>query len=200
MQQQVSEIAASAAATAAEKCKNSFPEIRKFENYWVKVKLDRDHGGGRIKGRLLQMGKTPDLLTTFITLLPVNRCEGSIKINVESIEKITLDSDLQHHFDEADEDTKQEIIDCLEGRKKVGEVVQVEEEEEKEMVQRKRRPSIEEMDVEEEIEFFHVDEGKEDNMDLFMQMMMEQEEEMFNEIDNVFREVELQFQEEKTKF
>lgn len=199
MQQQVSEIAAAAAPTVAEKCKNSFPEIRKFENYWVKVKLDRDHGGGRIKGRLLQMGKTPDLLTTFITLLPVNRCEGSIKINVESIEKITLDSDLQHHFDEADEDTKQEIIDCLEGRKKFVGEVQVEEEEE-EMVQRKRRPSIEEMDVEEEIEFFHVDEGKEDNMDLFMQMMMEQEEEMFNEIDNVFREVELQFQEEKTKF
>ena len=69
-----------------------------------------------------------------------------------------------------------------------------------EIAQRERRPSIEEMDVEEEIEFFHVDEGKEDNMDLFMQMMMEQEEEMFNEIDNVFREVELQFQEEKTKF
>ena len=166
----------------AEKSKESYPQIRNYETHWVNIRLE--DAGGQVTGRLLHLsqGVDPNGATiTFVNVLPTNQCKGAIKINVDKIKTIKLDEDLNYHFNEATDDVQREIIDCLEGRgagEEEIEIAHVEEEEEEEKETEKENEKVEDVDY-------------------MMMMMMEQEEEKYNEIDDIFREVEMQFQMKK---
>ena len=86
----------------AEKSKNSFPEIRRNENKWVKIRLE--HQRKLLVGRLLNLshGVSPvtNAVVTFVNVLPINQSSGPVQINVDLIKTIRLDRKLNHHFKE----------------------------------------------------------------------------------------------------
>lgn len=162
----------------AEKSKNSFPEIRRNENKWVKIRLE--HQRKLLVGRLLNLshGVSPvtNAVVTFVNVLPINQSSGPVQINVDLIKTIRLDRKLNHHFNKASKEIQNQIITALGG----GE----EEEEEVEVVGERERE-----------EEWHMEEPTfEDEEDYTGLMMVEEEEERFNQIDSLFREVELEWE------